>query len=329
MNDAALKILIDSLEAHRSSLDAWLSFWTWLVVIGIVFDVLFVIHAYQGDLHEWRRGIVSPPSRPSRRWYVFELFAVVLVALGVAGELAVEGTIGRVETQIRTANDQRASLLQQEAGDAKESSKSAADAAARAKNEADAVGKVADQAQAKIASVGKRAGQLDAQVGMTQYLLSARRVQDGTALANALRPDFKGRSVFLTSYAGVQQDLGEVWTASGRPVGVVIIRPLLGTVVCLIDSIRDRYHSFSVKLGWVVVHIFQVNEYEFSRLYSIVHTDKFLTQRLECIPVYFCLMHQVGIYDTKDVAFAKLKVSHFTIVHVLHLLPSTAVNEVG
>jgi hypothetical protein len=115
-----------------------MTLWTWLVVIGVIADVWFVVHAYTEALNEWRRGIIRPPDRPSRRWFVLELFAVALVAVGVAGELFVDSKVGGIETQIRSANDHRVLLLQREAGDAEASASGAAASAQTAREHSDA-----------------------------------------------------------------------------------------------------------------------------------------------------------------------------------------------
>jgi hypothetical protein len=64
MDESALKILLDNLDGSQSSLHHWLHFWTLLVVIGVVMEVVFVVWEYAEDLHEFRRGIVRPPEKP-------------------------------------------------------------------------------------------------------------------------------------------------------------------------------------------------------------------------------------------------------------------------
>ena len=115
MDESALKALISSLEASRGSLDFWLNASSLLVVIGVILEIVFVVREYGDDLRDWRRGFVHPPERPSRRWLVMELMGVALVSLGVAGEFFIDVKAGALETQIREANDRRASLLSGEA----------------------------------------------------------------------------------------------------------------------------------------------------------------------------------------------------------------------
>jgi hypothetical protein len=141
MDESALRILIANLDVSRSSFHWWLEFFTALVVAGVVLEVVFVVWEYREDLHDFRRGIVHPPNKPSVLLLVFGLFGASLVAIGVAGEFREEAKIEGVETQIRKANDELYILLSKEAGDAAVSAKTA-------HVEADAVKSIADEARA-------------------------------------------------------------------------------------------------------------------------------------------------------------------------------------
>ena len=66
------------------------------------------------------------------------IVGVVLITVGVIGELVVEFEAGDVQTKLRTANDQIEVLLSQEAGDAAESAKTARDESTAARTQADA-----------------------------------------------------------------------------------------------------------------------------------------------------------------------------------------------
>jgi hypothetical protein len=160
MDDSALKTLLDNLDRCRSSLDGWLDFWTLLVVIGVVFEVVFVICEYRKELHEFRqginnfrRGIAYPPEKPSLLLFVLGMLGAGLVAGGVSGELYINVQAGKVETEIRKVNEQRFSLLSKEAGDAAASAKTAHD-------EADTVKKEAASIEERL---GKASTQLTAQ----------------------------------------------------------------------------------------------------------------------------------------------------------------------
>jgi hypothetical protein len=143
MDNSALKTLLDNLDSCRSSLDGWLDFWTFLVVIGVALEVIFVVCEYRKELHEFRQGtnnfrlgIAYPPEKPSLMLFVLGMLGAGLVAGGVSGELYVNVQAGKVETEIRKVNEQRFSLLSKEAGDAAASAKTAHDEADTVKREA-------------------------------------------------------------------------------------------------------------------------------------------------------------------------------------------------
>jgi len=120
MDESALKRLLDNLDISRSSLHGWLHFWTFLVVVGVALEVVFVVWEYAEDMHDFRRGIVHPPAKPSALLLVLGLLGAGLVAIGVAGELYIDVQAGRLETEIRKVNELRISLLMKEATDLRE-----------------------------------------------------------------------------------------------------------------------------------------------------------------------------------------------------------------
>src|ERR1700678_4426231 len=126
MDEVALRRALASLDDCGASLHWWLGFWTFLVVVGVVAEVVFVIWEYLEDLRDFKRGIVRPPDKPS--WLLFALgfFGAALVSLGVGVELYAESKIATLETCIRKGNDALSLLLSKEAGDAMASAQGAA-----------------------------------------------------------------------------------------------------------------------------------------------------------------------------------------------------------
>jgi len=120
MDESALKTLLDNLEMSRASLHGWLDIWTFLVVVGVALEVVFVIWEYVEELHDFQRGIVHPPEKPRVLLFVLGLLGAGLVAVGVAGELYIDVQAGKVETEIRKANELRVSLLSKETANANE-----------------------------------------------------------------------------------------------------------------------------------------------------------------------------------------------------------------
>jgi hypothetical protein len=130
MNELALRTLLNSLEASRSSLHGCLHIFTWFVVVGLAFDLFVIIKDFCDDWAEFRYGKIHPyenhlPKRPSVSLLILALLGTALIVIGVAGELYVDVRAGKIETQIREANDNLLGLIIQEAGDAATSAKTA------------------------------------------------------------------------------------------------------------------------------------------------------------------------------------------------------------
>src|SRR3984893_9202997 len=128
MNELALRTLLNNLEASRTSLHGLLHIFTWFVVFGLGFDLFVIIKEFRDDWREFRYGQIRPyenhlPKRPSAWLLVLALLGTALIVIGVAGELYVDVQAGKIETQIREANDELLGLIIQEAGDAKTSAK--------------------------------------------------------------------------------------------------------------------------------------------------------------------------------------------------------------
>jgi hypothetical protein len=203
MDDSAYKALLDSYEATRLSLDCWLEFWTWLVIVGVACELVFIIWNHIEEHREWgkaiRRAMVFAPSKPGRTKLFVELFSVALVVGGISGEWRIEAMLGRLETNIRDANERRVLLLQQQAGEAKKSAKDAADAAKTAQDSAKKADDDAGAAQRKAVLAGKEADRLGNEIAMVQYFSSSRAVHDQKSLKTQLEP-FRGQPAIFRSY---------------------------------------------------------------------------------------------------------------------------------
>ncbi|HEX4019813.1 MAG TPA: hypothetical protein VHX63_01595 [Acidobacteriaceae bacterium] len=113
MNDSALRAQLAVFHVHRSSLEDWLLFWTWLVIIGVACECVFIILDHRKDWREWfegqTAGVVSLPSKPSLFKLTLEILSVVFVVAGVSGELVIDSRLGTLETNVQDNNDQRVS----------------------------------------------------------------------------------------------------------------------------------------------------------------------------------------------------------------------------
>jgi len=189
MDELALRTLLNNLEASRSSLHVLLHIFNWFVVFGLGFDLFVIIKEFRDDWKEFIYGEIHPyenhlPKRPSLSLLILALLGTALIVIGVAGELSVDVQTGKIETQIREANDNLLGLIIQEAGDAKTSAEGAANAASRAQ-----------------ASTEK----IDADLAQTEWIISARRVQDVDGLTTDLKNGFKRPGVVLRSYIGDEE----------------------------------------------------------------------------------------------------------------------------
>jgi len=156
MDEPDLKTLIAHLDSLRAPLDHWLSFWTWVVIGGVAFELITVIREYVDDRRIWwraaTRGVIFPPERPLKCWALFDLLAIAVVVAGIAGELVVEARIAKNETSLRDANGSLMLLLDQKAGDAATSARNASLAAGDAQTKAGNADTVAGEAQQKASS---------------------------------------------------------------------------------------------------------------------------------------------------------------------------------
>jgi murein DD-endopeptidase MepM/ murein hydrolase activator NlpD len=112
MDLSALESAIDALEKSLDSLEFWLTFWTALVVIGLVVE-------YWHDVADL---ITTKPFD----WKKFQtIIGGILITAGVAGELSIQFKAASVEGKLRTASHQVEALLNKEAEDARSAAESA------------------------------------------------------------------------------------------------------------------------------------------------------------------------------------------------------------
>ena len=108
-NDASsLQSAISALETDIAALERLSGYWelllplfTLLVAIGVAIEIVVIRRDHDEDLEEWRvcKLIPDKPSSSKLRW---ELASVVLVTVGILGELGVGLWISHVNGQLRT-----------------------------------------------------------------------------------------------------------------------------------------------------------------------------------------------------------------------------------
>jgi outer membrane murein-binding lipoprotein Lpp len=217
---SALKSCISALESSIKTFEGVSGFWehvawscAFAVGVGIVGEVVVIVHDFLEDRMAWRRGIVRPPDHPTVWIFLFDIAATLLVLAGVFGEAGASMKLASINSQLRSKtlelrgkSDQLLSLVTQEAG-------SAASSAERANAAADAVDK-------KVQGVSERADRINALLGMMEFQLSARVIRDPDGLTKEFG-QFKGHSVILRSYiahnAGMLPTLDECGKAGLTP----------------------------------------------------------------------------------------------------------------
>lgn len=161
---AAVSSSVASLNSKAEFWDKWPYGFTAAVVIGVAMEWLVIRHDWREDNETWALTFfgLSRTIRPSWRKLCIEYISVALVALGVAGELAIGIVINVIDRHLRDDNatlqgdsSQLVALVTQLAG-------SAAQSAAKAQGAADKADTDAKEAQTAAGAVAKTAQQLTA-----------------------------------------------------------------------------------------------------------------------------------------------------------------------
>jgi hypothetical protein len=125
--ESAISALVKEITTLESRSEFWeksLPWFTGLVVLGLVADVVVIIWERRDDIAAYRRWVYQgfhPAERPSRWKFALELVASTAILLGVAGELWAGAAIAFVNGQLRNKNaelrdksNQLVALLQKE-----------------------------------------------------------------------------------------------------------------------------------------------------------------------------------------------------------------------
>jgi hypothetical protein len=210
-DESALRNALANLDESGSSLHWWLGFWTFLVALGVILEVVFVVWEYLGERHDFNRGTIHPPERPNTTLFVMGLLGAFLVAAGVSGELWEDSQIAKLEKCIRKGNDAIFLLLSKEAGGAATSAKTArneadgaVESASVAKRKAEAATKLAGDAESKAKDVGKKADEILRQLAQVdervrfQGSRAVLLINGEKAFVGALKPFAPQKVIFVT-----------------------------------------------------------------------------------------------------------------------------------
>ncbi len=136
---SALERAISALEGEVKALEnrsvpwehsAWV--FTFFVVVGVALELWVIRHDWRDEIEGWALGhfgIVRLPGRPSLRKLRIEIASVLLITLGVAGELMIGVEISSINgklrgksvelrsknAELRSKSDQLLALVTQEA----------------------------------------------------------------------------------------------------------------------------------------------------------------------------------------------------------------------
>ena len=189
MNDWIFDSIVDALNDARSSVDLCSHIFTWLVIIGVVLETLFLGVDHHDDFKAWvfaRTHFKIPwPEKPSWGKLFAEVFSVWLVVIGIWGEFYEGSRSARLETLARQVDGLRNTLLQQEAGDA-------ATNARRAQDSAEAANESATNTQKKVEAIGRESQQLNGDLTEVRLFLSGRFVTHPDVIRKALGQRFGG-----------------------------------------------------------------------------------------------------------------------------------------
>ena len=139
---SALERAISALESDASALEMSSVFWErwplWisnvLVLLGVATELLIIRHQYRDDIEAWARtyfGILWSPNRPSIAKLLVDVGSVLLIAVGIMGELGIGIKIASINVtlrgksaelrsnnaELRTKSDQLIGLLHKETED--------------------------------------------------------------------------------------------------------------------------------------------------------------------------------------------------------------------
>lgn len=134
---SALEREIATLDSSSAPLEHWIWFFTFLVAVGVAMEVWVIEHEWRDDMEAWALahfGVLRSPGRPSITKWRVEIGSVLLITIGVMGELVIGIEIASINgqlrgksaelrsknAQLRTVSDQLIALINERAGKAEE-----------------------------------------------------------------------------------------------------------------------------------------------------------------------------------------------------------------
>lgn len=227
-----------------SSLATSLEHWEWAEYASCALVALGCTGEYLAEFTDcWTGGPKDRQDRLAKRSTLLLISALALELICLVKTNSISGMlIGSLSDKARAAETKaqsafdKSALAEDKAGNA---STVAGDALTDSKTAKDAAGK----AQEKVDAVARRAEEIDAGLAQTQFLISARHVENIKTLTEQLR-QFKGQTVVLASYNADSEEYGicfvlksithdaemnpidqcGMWNSNGPPATGILVR---------------------------------------------------------------------------------------------------------
>lgn len=176
---SALESEINALDNSAAPWEHWAWFFTFLVVLGVAIELWIIRHDWREEMETWAIfdfiGVVRVPSRPSAKKLWVEIASVLLITLGVAGELGVGVEIGLINgalrgkaaelrskgDELRSKSDQLLALITKQAGDAVASAKAANEELDKVKKKANELDSELSETTSQLADVEAKRAKLE------------------------------------------------------------------------------------------------------------------------------------------------------------------------
>jgi hypothetical protein len=237
------EIAVRSLESCSASLNESLSWYIWIVVIGVVFEIVPILVEYVEDRKKWKQGIIRSPEKPTVPHLVIHLCGAVLVAIGVGGELWLHTESGKTDQGLVAAN-------------------AALDARKERENESKLAGVRLEAATAnsKAAAANERAKAAEAELASQQAALAKEQAAAAKSTKDALDLQTKVNGSFLHRLLDRHVDIRLEEFLKTLPPASAEIRTLGSDTEAIIFAYELR--AALREAGWTVPPVLPVTKQE-------------------------------------------------------------------
>jgi hypothetical protein len=225
---SALERAISALESEIKAFDT--SSWeyagfvfTFLVFAGVVLELWVIRHEWRGDMETWALsyfGVSRSPARPSLTKLRIEIASVLLIGLGIAGELAVgievasinlklrgkESELRSNNAELRSKSDQLLALVTQKSAEAQQKAgeangKAESEHSARVKIEAAVAFRSLDDKDKS--DIGKALARFGSVTGASMWFVNGSA--DAELFAEDIAEALRSAHIHTTTVGGIVQ----------------------------------------------------------------------------------------------------------------------------